>query len=203
MDEMILKQIESIGFGEANETEPSRQLTVKDASKRRIEPRRVKVPTVKAKYTSNVPTSRARDAAAALSASEPSVPRTRATSRPRISSSIYTSKKPRAPANPSSMRHSAAVANSKSTVGYSKGREVSTRLHGRPSTTAKHPAPKNILSPDTYMQLYGPPPFGSEMWLRCKAAGCFDDEEAQPETSLETLRTFDEDDEALNFQLTL
>lgn len=101
------------------------------------------------------------------------------------------------------MRHSAAVANSKTTVGYAKGREVSTRLHGKPSTIAKQPAPKNILSPDTYMQLYGTPPFGSEMWLRCKAAGCFDDEQNQPEIIPETLPTFDEDDEALNFQLAL
>ncbi|OJJ81160.1 uncharacterized protein ASPGLDRAFT_50691 [Aspergillus glaucus CBS 516.65] len=196
MDEMILKQIDSIGFEEANEMEP-----MKEASKRRIEPRRVKVPTPKVKY-SNVSTLRARDAAAALSAPEPSGPRTRAASRPRISSSIHT-RKPRAPANPSSMRHSAAVANSKTTVGYSKGREVSTRLHGKPSTTAKQPAPKNILSPDTYMQLYGTPPFGSEMWLRCKAVGCFDDEQSQAETIPEPLPTFGEDDEALNFQLAL
>lgn len=197
MDETILKQIDSIGFEEANEMEP-----MKEASKRRIEPRRVKVPTPKVKY-SNVSTLRARDAAAALSAPEPSGPRTRAASRPRISSSIHTTRKPRAPANPSSMRHSAAVANSKTTVGYSKGREVSTRLHGKPSTIAKQPAPKNILSPDTYMQLYGTPPFGSEMWLRCKAAGCFDDEQSQTETIPELLPTFDEDDEALDFQLAL
>ena len=191
MDEIILNQIESIGFEEANETDLCRQSTLKEPSKRRLEPRRVKVPTPKVKYTSNVSTLRARDAAAALSAPETSAPRTRAASRPRISSSIHTMRKPRAPANQSSMRHSAAVANSKTTVGYAKGRDVSTRLHGKPSTTAKQPAPKNILSPDTYMQLYGTPPFGSEMWLRCKAAGCFDDEQTQTETIPELLPTLD------------
>lgn len=201
MDEMILKQIENIGFEEANETEQTKQSTVRDAPKRRIESRRVKVPATKAKY-SNVSTMRARDAAAALSAPEPSAPRTRATSRPRVSSSLFAPRKPKAPTNPSSMRHNAAVATSKTTLGYSKGRDVSSKLHGKAPSTSKQPAAKGILSPENYMQLYGMPPFGSEMWLRCKAAGCFDDEQSQPEP-VEMLPTFNEDEEAQNFQLTL
>lgn len=200
MDEMILKQIENIGFEEANETE-HKQSTVKDPPRHRIESRRVKVPATKAKY-SNVSTMRARDAAAALSAPGLSAPRTRATSRPRVSSSLFAPRKPKAPTNPSSMRHNAAVATSKTTLGYSKGRDVSSKLHGKASTTSKQPAAKGILSPENYMQLYGMPPLGSEMWLRCKAAGCFDDEQSQPE-SVEMLSTFDEDEEAQNFQLTL
>ena len=44
MDETILKQLENIGFEEANETEQSKQPTVKDAPKRRIESRRVRSP---------------------------------------------------------------------------------------------------------------------------------------------------------------
>lgn len=201
MDETILKQLENIGFEEANETEQSKQPTVKDAPKRRIESRRVKVPATKAKY-SNVSTMRARDAAAALSAPEPSAPRTRAASRPRVSSSLFAPRKPKAPTNPSSMRHNAAIATSKTTLGYTKGREVSSKLHGKASTTSKQPAAKGILSPENYMQLYGQPPFGLEMWLRCKAAGCFDDEQSQPEP-VEMLPTLDEDEEAQNFQLTL
>lgn len=197
MDDLILKQIENVGFEDANDKDQSESAK----EKLRIEPRRVKVPTTKVKYTSNISTSRARDAAAALSTSESSVPRTRATSRPRVSSSTFGTRKPRAPTNPSSMRHNAAVANSKTTVGYSKGREVSSKLHGKPSTS-KQSVPKTILSPENYLQLYGAPPFGSEMWLRCKAAGCFDEEQGQPEVT-EPLPTFDEDEEAQNFQLTL
>lgn len=202
VDEMILKQVESIGFEEEGEKEKTKQSAVKEGSKRRIEPRRVKVPTTKPKYTSNISTVRARDAAAALSAPQSSVPRARTTSRPRVNSTLYTTGKPRPPTNPSSMRHSAAVATSKSTLGYSRGRDVSAKLHGKASPT-KQPVAKTILSPDNYLQLYGPPPFGSEMWLRCKAAGCFDDEPSQPETTPETLPTFDEDEEAQNFQLTI
>lgn len=197
MDDLILKQIENVGFEDANDKDQSEFMK----EKRRVEPRRVKVPTAKAKYTSNISTTRARDAAAALSTPESSAPRSRATSRPRVSSTTFGSRKPKAPTNPSSMRHNAAVANSKTTVGYSKGREVSSKLHGKPSTS-KQSVPKTILSPENYLQLYGTPPFGSEMWLRCKAAGCFDEEPGQPEIT-EPLPTFDEDEEAQNFQLTL
>lgn len=52
------------------------------------------------------------------------------------------------------------------------------------------------------MQLYGPPPFGSEMWIRCKASGCFDEEEHRPVTPVET-PLYEEDEETQNFQLTL
>lgn len=200
MDDLILSQIENIGFDEANDKEPLEQGSTKE--KRHIEPRRVKAPTTKAKYNSNVSSVRARDAAAALSTPESSGPRTRAASRPRVSSSTFGSRKPKAPMSSSSMRHNAAVANSKTTVGYSKGREVSSKLHGRPSTS-KQSAPKTILSPENYLQLYGPPPLGSEMWLRCNVAGCFDEEEkSQPEVT-ETIPTLDEEEDAQNFQLTL
>lgn len=202
MDDLILSQIENIGFDEANDKDALEQGSMKE--KRHIEPRRVKVPTTKAKYNSynsNVSSVRARDAAAALSTQEYTGPRTRSASRPRVSSSTFaTTRKPKAPLSSSSMRHNAAVANSKTTVGYSKGREVSSKLHGRPAT--KQSAPKTILSPDNYLQLYGPPPLGSEMWLRCKAAGCFDEEKTEPEVT-EPIPTLDEDEEAQDFQLAL
>lgn len=199
VDDLILSQIENIGFDETNDKEPLEQDSTKE--KRHIEPRRVKVPTTKAKYNSTVSSVRARDAAAALSTQEYTAPRTRAASRPRVSSSTFSTRKPKAPTSSNSMRHNAAVANSKTTVGYSKGREVSSKLHGRPATS-KQSAPKTILSPDNYLQLYGPPPLGSEMWLRCKAAGCFDEEKTEPEVT-EPIPTLDEDEEAEDFQLVL
>lgn len=112
-------------------------------------------------------------------------------------------KKTRAPSNPSSMRNTAAVVTSNTTVGYSKGRSVSSTLREK---TAEQPSSSSAtLSPETYMQLYGPPPLGSDMWSRCKAAGCFDssDESVASQELEEPLPTFEEDEEAESFQLTL
>ena len=87
--------------------------------------------------------------------------------------------------------------NSNTTVGYSKGRSVSSTLREN-ELSAKTP-----LSPETYMKLYGLPPLGSEMWTRCKAAGCFDTEENAGQELQECLPAFAEDEEAESFQLTL
>lgn len=40
------------------------------------------------------------------------------------------------------------------------------------------------------------------MWIRCKAAGCFDEEENRPESPVEA-PVYEEDEETQNFQLTL
>jgi hypothetical protein len=110
-------------------------------------------------------------------------------------------KKTRTPSNPSSMRNAAAAVTSKSTVGYSKGRSVSSTLQEKTAEQKPASAP-DTLSPQAYVQLYGPPPLGSDMWMRCKTAGCFD-ENVTPTKPEEVLPTFDEDEEAQNFQLTL
>lgn len=100
------------------------------------------------------------------------------------------------------MRNTAASVNSRTTVGYSKGRSVSSTLREKNSQTQKSSSSEG-LSPETYMQLYGPPPLDSEMWTRCKAAGCFDTPEEASYELEESLPTFEEDEEAQNFQLTL
>lgn len=100
------------------------------------------------------------------------------------------------------MRNTAASVNSRTTVGYSKGRSVSSTLREKQSQTQKSLS-SEVLSPETYMQLYGPPPLDSEMWTRCKAAGCFDAPDEITREPEESLPTFDEDDEAQSFQLTL
>ncbi|KLJ10668.1 hypothetical protein EMPG_13942 [Blastomyces silverae] len=123
------------------------------------------------------------------------------------------------PSNPSTMRHAAATASSRTTVGYSRGRRVSSSLRQKTAgttttTTTTRQAtsssnnPADILSPAKYMELYGSPPFGSEMWSRCKAAGLFDSapeyEQQEEEEEQEEIALFRvEDDEAANFQLTL
>ncbi|KAF4213350.1 hypothetical protein CNMCM8980_000660 [Aspergillus fumigatiaffinis] len=204
VDEMILKQLEEIGFEDKTELDPPSEPHVEEVPKRRLEVRRAKSTMTKPKYTSNISTVRARDAVAALSRVEPSGARARPAAmskpKPRVASSLLTSRRPRVPSNLSSMRHAAATANSKTTLGYSKGRTVSSRLHGKPSTTPE----RSVLSPETYIELYGMPPLGSEMWYRCKAAGCFDSEEDRLAAEAErNLPTFGEDEEAQNFQLTL
>ncbi|PYI10568.1 hypothetical protein BO78DRAFT_393988 [Aspergillus sclerotiicarbonarius CBS 121057] len=194
VEEIIRKQVESIGFEETYETVPSSEPPAGGATKHRMETRGMRAATGKPKYASNIPTVRARDAAAALSGTQRSVPRTRPAvlSKPRVTSALFPSKKPRSPTNPSSMRQGAATATSKSTVGYSRGREVSSNLHGKTSSPVKpEMEPKGILSPETYLQPYGTPP------LIADTIGL------GPENAEEALPTFEEDEEAENFQLTL
>ncbi|KXG47642.1 uncharacterized protein PGRI_015120 [Penicillium griseofulvum] len=196
VDEMIMKQLEGIGFESSSDGESAKALQPN------VNPS--KKPTT-TRQTRSVSTLRARDAAAALAGHQPTAaPRVAQTPKPRVvslaSSLVMPKRHARVPSNPSSMRNTAASVNSRTTVGYSKGRSVSSTLREKHTQTQR--ASSQVLSPETYMQLYGPPPLDSEMWTRCKAAGCFDtpDETQEPE---EPLPTFDEDDEAQNFQLTL
>lgn len=198
VDEMILKQLDDVGFESASEHSASRT--------RKPEALPLKGPTT-IRHTRSVSTLRSREAAIALSGARPDkapvpapAPKSRAASLASSASSLVMPKRhARAPSNPSSMRSTAASANSRTTVGYSKGRTVSSDL--REKIQAQKPSTAQALSPEIYMKLYGPPPLDSEMWTRCKAAGCFDTEQASHE--LEELSTFDEDEEADSFQLTL
>ena len=86
------------------------------------------------------------------------------------------------PTNPSSMRHTAATAASKTTMGYSKGRAASatlrnTVLPAKAIKTNEHAIPDTEMAPAEYIKRYGVPKFGSEMWIRCKNSGCFDEDE--------------------------
>lgn len=112
-------------------------------------------------------------------------------------------KQPPQPTNPSSMRHTAASALSKTTIGHSKGRATSAAMRTssvlRPAkdvqdikniedikiakgttakravaaTASKTPDP-TLLAPAVYIERYGIPRIGSEMWIRCERVGCFD-----------------------------
>ena len=86
------------------------------------------------------------------------------------------------PTNPSPMRHTAAKATSKTTMGYSKGRAASatlrkTVLPARATKNDENAIPDTEMAPANYIQRYGIPKFGSEMWIRCKNSGCFDEDE--------------------------
>ncbi|KAA8642121.1 hypothetical protein EYZ11_001194 [Aspergillus tanneri] len=202
MDEMILKQIESIGFEDASEARQRDGPSMGDISK----PRRMKATTSRVKYTSNVSTVRARDAAAALSGADRSA-RTRQVAipkaRPRVTSALFSSRKPRSPPNPSSMRHTAATASSRTTLGYAKGRDVSSKLRGKSPNSTKQSLSKGILSPETYMEPNGPT-LEREPGNRFPGAENLDHEEDQLPIDMESmLPTYEEDEEARNFQLTL
>ncbi|KAJ5577894.1 uncharacterized protein N7459_006858 [Penicillium hispanicum] len=201
VDEMIMKQLDSIGLTEQSEDEalnPGPQL----------QSARPRGPSANARSTRNISTLRSREAAAALSAPKPRTNPPRAAAAPKsrvpsVSSLLVPKPKTREPSNPSSMRNTAAAVNSNTTLGYSKGRSISSNLREK-STTQNPSSIQPTLSPETYMQLYGPPPLGSDMWTRCKAAGCFDIQEiGENQESEELLQTFGEDDEADSFQLTL
>ncbi|KAJ9294266.1 hypothetical protein DTO271G3_7128 [Paecilomyces variotii] len=209
VDEMIQKQVDAmplLGIDEFPD-EPC----LEEIEKQREEERRAKEEASKKRHTRSVSTRsistvKSREAAAALSRPSSSLSKGKAATAPksRPTSALSTrSRKTPAPTNPSSMRHTAATVSSRTTVGYSKGRSVSSSLNGK---TAKaettRPASSSILSPTTYTGLYGPPPVGSEMWMRRKTAEyCAPDE---PEEEVNEIPPFyEEDEETQNFQLTL
>ena len=85
-------------------------------------------------------------------------------------------KKPTQPTNPSSMRHTAAVATSNTTLGYSKGRVASATLRkARAAASDGAPASKpvdlNSLSPEEFIKQHGEPVIGTDMWQRCRRRG--------------------------------
>ncbi|MCJ1366654.1 hypothetical protein MMC16_005784 [Acarospora aff. strigata] len=156
-----------------------------------------------------------KNAAAALSQPEhasvaPRQPGSSTTTKSRMPTSIVNSKKKTPlPTNPSTMRHSAAVTASKTTLGYSKGRATSSTLKKSilPKTTATGAAaeiPDTTLAPAVYIRKYGIPPAGSQMWVRCMRSGCFDDDDDDLEDILRgtaSASLFDEDDAEEDFHL--
>lgn len=143
-------------------------------------------PAAKKPALSNGPsTLRSKSAAAALSHPKASDPVSKGISKPVASSTkprLHTSlvshpKKTPAPTNPSLMRHAAAVATSKTTMGYAKGRSTSATLRNTILPKKDSDVPDTSLAPAQYIARYGTPRLGSEMWLTCKRAGCFDEDE--------------------------
>lgn len=132
------------------------------------------------------------------------------TAKSKMPSSILTVKKTLQPTNPSTMRHTAAVAASRTTMGYSKGRATSSTIKQsilpKKANTASAPAeiPDTTLAPAVYIQRYGVPPTGSEMWIRCFNYGCFNRDDDGLEDALQgstPADLFDEDEAEADFQL--
>lgn len=201
INDTIMKQLESVGFSEGTEDVAAR------LPKPRLQSIHRKAPSTSVRPTHQVSTLRSREAAAALATPRPSSAPGRHVAGPKsriasAASALMPQKTTRAPTNPSSMRSTASAVTSNTTVGYSKGRSVSSTV--RETAAAQKAAnTEALLSPETYVQLYGMPPLDSEMWIRCKAAGCFDSVDETSQELEEHLPTFEEDEEAANFQLTL
>lgn len=133
------------------------------------------------------------------------------TAKSKVPSSILTvKKKTLQPTNPSTMRHTAAVAASRTTMGYSKGRATSSTmkqsiLPKKPTaTSAPAEIPDTTLAPAVYIQRYGVPPTGSEMWIRCFNYGCFNRDDDGLEDALQgttPANLFEEDEAEADFQL--
>lgn len=135
-----------------------------------------------------------KSAAAALSQPKQTAPASKPDSSSKSSliaakptTNLPRSKKNPQPTNPSTMRHNAASANSKTTIGHSKGRATSAALRKTAlpfrDTTKVAEVPDATLAPGLYIERYGVPKLGSEQWMRCNAAGCFDEEEADLQDS--------------------
>lgn len=129
-------------------------------------------------------------AAAALSVSKQAGPALKTASKPntapvkpRLTTSLVARpKKTPAPSNPSPMRHKAAVAVSKTTMGYSKGRAASTTLRQtvlpkKEVKTGSNEIPDTSVAPAEYIRRYGVPREGSEMWTRCRTMGLLGEDE--------------------------
>ena len=128
-------------------------------------------------------------AAASLSLPKQSGPALEASSKrnngpakPRFTTSVVSRpKKTPAPINPSPMRHNAAVAASKTTMGYSKGRAASATLRksvlskkeGQNSSNEVH---ETSLRSAEHIRRYGVPREEIEMPAHCRAAGYFDED---------------------------
>lgn len=105
-------------------------------------------------------------------------------------------KKTSMPLNPSERRHAVATAASRTTVGYSKGRVTSAAMRKTvlPGKENQKPeiVPNYDLEPAIFIQTYGTPKYGTEKWLECKMAGCFDEDKNANEDLGETVTAKDD-----------
>ncbi len=107
------------------------------------------------------------------------------------SSLVKGNKKPLQPTNPSPMRHTAATAASKTTLGYSHGRATSSSLKRSTflprqgaNSAASAGSSENTMTPALFGQKKGNPEIGTEEWRRMKVYGLFDTDEENVEDAL-------------------
>ncbi|MCJ1286629.1 hypothetical protein MMC26_005975 [Xylographa opegraphella] len=108
------------------------------------------------------------------------------------------------PSNPSPMRHTAATVASRNTMGYSKGRVTSACIRNVGMFKEPKESPDTSLPPALFIEKYGIPSIGSDMYLRCKHAGCFkDDDDANELRGAERLEALWREQAEEEFEFTL
>jgi hypothetical protein len=89
--------------------------------------------------------------------------------------SVLGSRNPPGPTNPSPMRHTAAEAVSKNTIGFPRAARAPSIIPQKPKQptkdtkiTPKPPINQRDIHPTRFRELYGDPPEGSDMWVRLR-----------------------------------
>lgn len=212
VDDMIQKQFENMELRGINVREtPDEPCADEIRQKKLAAERQSQDKLAKAKTGSRgVSTIKSRNAAAALSQQPTSTlprPRTNTAQTSRPLSSRLTAKKPTPPpSNQSAMRHTAATANSRSTLGYTKGRNASSTLSGK---SFKPHADQRSQSPIISQEMFNPPskPTAGAFDFRSRSRLNYEieseDDDILDEVAPPSLPIYEEDEETANFQLTL
>lgn len=206
VDDMIQKQFDNMQLVGINVRETPDEPCADEIREKFAAERRGQGRTTRTRTARNVSTVKSRSAVAALSQPPTSIPKPRANPAPksRPVSSLLTAKKPAPPpSEESSKRHAAATARSRSTLGYTKGRNASSTLAVGQSSKAQ--ADKAPRSPIISQELFKDPAAGEPGF---SSGGSLDDAKAEDDDVLdamptETLPAYEEDEETANFQLTL
>lgn len=198
VDEMIQNEVDNMTLAGVNVREDPDMPCWEEMQQQRQKPAKE---TEKKSLTRNIPTVKSRDAAAAL-AQTSTTTRARATSAKTTSTKSLTAPKTRKassllnpkkkspdPADYPPSRHATAAASSHTTVGYAKGRSVSSMLQGK-QTSRKKTASRKITSADDIQSMSG------------LATGGLQQDIVVHEDDL-ALPIYEEDEETRNFQLTL
>lgn len=211
VDDMIQKQVDNMQLIGINVRETPDEPCADEIRERFTAERRSQEKKTRARATRNVSTVKSRSAAAALSQPPAStIPKPRANPAPksRPVSSLLTAKKPAPPpSNQSAMRHAAATARSRSTLGYSKGRDASSTLAA--SKSFKPHSDKPSQSPIISQDLFKDPgqQTAGELYPNSLSNPAGDikpeDDDVLDEMPADTPPIYEEDEETANFQLTL
>jgi hypothetical protein len=192
-EEKILKQMEEMEWTIGDVPEIFNTLDIRDGNDQGKDTVNKKVLKDSIPPSKGPATITSRKAASALSVA-PNAPLTAAKTAnnaiapKRATSFLVGGKKTEAPAllNPSVMRHTAASAASRSTIGYTKGRSASSvlkmRSGGLPQSTSNlSDGSDTTIIPSSYAQNQGPQ-VGNDNWRRLMFLGLFDtdDEDLEP-----------------------
>ncbi|KAL1977629.1 hypothetical protein VTN31DRAFT_488 [Thermomyces dupontii] len=198
VDKMIQKEVDNMTLAGVNVREDPDTPCWEEMQQQRQKPAKE---TEKKTHTRNIPTVKSRDAAAALaqtsittrartnSTKTTSIKSSTAPKTRKVSSLLMPKKKTSTPADPPPTRHATAAASSRTTVGYAKGRNVSSILQGK-QAPKKKTASQKATSADDNQSMSGLATTG-----RLQDIVVHEDDLALP--------IFEEDEETRNFQLTL